>query len=185
MRDLTEWFQKNKPEELGKFSSLLLQLDANVPAQGGVALAGGYLRDLYFGKAPKDMDFVFYGLNPVQFLAAVTMWFERIPGEFSYEVFDADYNGNDTDILSVVKVTWEGQAIDLILYNSNSITGALQRFDHSLNEFYATYDSDFRLRVGHRDGWGVCTRNPYVDLTQERVDRMREYARYIDWEYVA
>lgn len=185
MRDLTEWFQKNLPVELGQITSQLLQIDANVPHTGGVALAGGYLRDLYFGYQPKDMDFVFYGLTEAEFLCAFEMWMARCPGQFEYEVHGDNYNGAKDGLIPVViKVTYEGRAMDLILYNCDTLTEVLMNFDHSINEFAASYDADFKFTIGHRQGWGVCTRNANCDLTPERVDRMQEYARRVDWEYV-
>lgn len=189
MHDLTKWFWQNHPAATPKLTSRLLQLGANVPAHGGVALAGGYLRDLYFGYVPKDMDFVFYGLTPDEFLRAVQMWLARTaPGEVSvladYGNGD-DYNGaKDAAIPCVIKVEWGGEPVDLILYNANTLTEVLTGFDHSINEFAANFDSEFTLTIGHHGGLGVCTRNADADLTQERVERMQEYARRVDWEYV-
>lgn len=185
MRDLTKWFYQNKPEETQAAAALLLSIDANVLAKGGVALAGGYLRDLYFGHQPKDMDFVFYGLTVQEFHAAVDMWARRVPGELSWEVFDGDYNGADRIIPAVIKVVYEGREIDFILYDCPKLGGVMHNFDHSVNEFTMGYDKDFRLWIVHHGTWGVCTRNANTTCTDERAARMQELARQIDWEYVA
>lgn len=185
MRDLTELFCKELTSATTKMAGMLLSIDANVRSHGGVALAGGWVRDLYFGVTPKDMDFVFWGLTVPEFHEAFQMWQRRNPGEFSYEVYDDDYNGaRDGQIDCVIKINYEGQQMDWILYAANNLTEVLRGFDHSLNEFYAVYDSDFRLSIGHRDGWGVCTRNQETTVTPERVGRMKEMARLADWEYV-
>lgn len=185
MRDLTRWFQVTLPERTSFLASRLLQLDANVPNTGGVALAGGYLRDLHFGYKPKDMDFVFYGLTPEEFIKAVEMWLARTHDAQVLTEFGDDYNGaKDGIIPCVIKVQWGDMAVDLILYNCSTLTEVLMNFDHSLNEFAASYDADFKFTIGHRQGWGVCTRNANCDLTPERVERMQEYARRVDWEYV-
>lgn len=186
MRDLTKWFYQNKPEETQAAAALLLSINANVPAKGDVALAGGYLRDLYFGNQPKDMDFVFYGLTVQEFCAAVFRWSGRVPGELSYEVFgEGDYNGADPIIPMVIKVTYEGRQMDFILYDCPALDGVMHNFDHSVNEFTMGYDADFRLWVQHWGDWGVCTRNANTTCTDERAARMQELARQIDWEYVA
>ena len=185
MRDLTKWFYQNKPEETQAAAALLLSIDSNVLAKGGVALAGGYLRDLYFGHQPKDMDFVFYGLTVQEFHTAVSMWAGRTLGDMSFEVFAAGYNGADQIIPSVIKVTHEGRQMDFILYDCPALDGVMLNFDHSVNEFTMGYDEDFRLWVQHWGDWGVCTRNANTTCTDERVARMQELARQIDWEYVA
>ena len=185
MRDLTKWFYQNKPEETQAAAALLLSIDANVPAKGGVALAGGYLRDLYFGLQPKDMDFVFYGLTSDEFLHAFDMWWRRQPyGSGTWEVFDGEYNGADRIIPAVIKVTLDGRQVDFILYDCPELDGVMHNFDHSVNEFTMGYDEDFRLWVQHWGDWGVCTRNANTTCTDERAARMQELARQIDWEYV-
>ena len=184
MRDLTKWFYQNKPEETQAAAALLLSIDANVLAKGGVALAGGYLRDLYFGHQPKDMDFVFYGLTTNEFVSAFNMWVGRTSDELSYEVFgEGDYNGADPIIPMVIKVTYEGRQMDFILYDCPTLEGVMHNFDHSVNEFTMGYDEDFRLWVQHWGDWGVCTRNANTTCSDERVARMQELARQIDWEY--
>ena len=186
MSDLTKWFYQNKPEEAQAAAALLLSIDANVLAKGGVALAGGYLRDLYFGHQPKDMDFVFYGLTTGEFVSAFNMWVGRTSGELSYEVFGkGDYNGADPIIPIVIKVTYGGRQMDFILYDCPALDGVMHNFDHSVNEFTMGYDEDFRLWVQHWGDWGVCTRNANTTCTDERAARMQELARQIDWEYVA
>lgn len=187
MRDLTKWFLQNKPEVTGEISRLLLSIAANVPAYGGVALVGGYLRDVYFGYPAKDKDFVFYGLSVAEFKTAFDMWMRRLPhGSATWEVFGEDYNGAEQTLIPcVIKVNLDGSEIDFILYNVQSLTEVLTNFDHSLNEFSAVYDSEFRFSIAHRQGWGVCTRNANTTCTDERAARMQELARQIDWEYVA
>ena len=185
MRDLTKWFYQNKPEETQAAAALLLSIDANVLAKGGVALAGGYLRDLYFGLQPKDMDFVFYGLTTQEFQAAFSMWANRQTGELTWEVFgEGDYNGADPIVPEVIKVTLDGREMDFILYDCPVLDGVMHNFDHSVNEFTMGYDEDFRLWVQHWGDWGICTRNANTTCTDNRVARMQELARQIDWEYV-
>lgn len=187
MRDLAKWFYQNKMEETQAAAALLLSIDANVLAKGGVALAGGYLRDLYFGLEPKDIDIVFYGLTQEEFMRAFNMWTRRTPGNLTWEVYGTgdDYNGADEIIPVVIKVVYEGRSIDFILYDCPTLEGVMHNFDHSVNEFTMHYDEDFRLYVQHHGVWGVCTRNANTTCTDERVARMQELACQIDWEYVA
>lgn len=185
MRDLTKWFYQNKPEETQAAAALLLSIDANVLAKGGVALAGGYLRDLYFGHQPKDMDFVFYGLTVQEFHAAVSMWAARVPGELTWTVFDGDYNGADRIIPAVIKVVYEGREMDFILYDCPTLAGVMYNFDHTVNMFSARYNSEYKFELlYHSREWGVCTRNANTTCTDERAARMQELSRQIDWEYV-
>lgn len=186
MRDLTKWFYQNKPEETQAASALLLSIDANVLATGGVALAGGYLRDLYFGMPPKDMDFVFYGMSVQEFHTAVDMTLRRMSGGVTWEVFgEGTYNGADPIIPEVVKVRHNGREHDFILYDCPTLAGVMRNFDHSLNEFTAGFDTEYKFTVQHHGEWCVCTRNANTTCTDERAARMQELARQIDWEYVA
>lgn len=185
MRDLTQLFYKNHPRELATISSMLLQLDANVPTHGGVALAGGYLRDRVFGSQSKDMDFVFWGLPIKEFYDAVDMFRRRTDVEVISVHGDASYNGALEDVIpTVIKLRWDCHDVDLILYNADSLAAVLDHFDCTLNTFAASYGETFALTIAHYGEWGVCTRNVESDASPERVERFREMARQVDWEYI-
>lgn len=187
MRDLTKIFHQQAMESTMAASAMLLRIDSNVPARQGVMLAGGWVRDTYFGVKPKDMDFAFWGMSESDMRQVLHMFVMRSPYDVTVAEFE-QYEGGDARLALVIKVTEmqpDGPVdMDWILYRATNPQDVLEAFDHSLNAFYMRYDPDFRLMVGHHGEWGVCTRNHSVDCSEERADRMREMARIVDWEYV-
>lgn len=187
LTDLTKLLTKEKFKQVQEAASALLRIDANVLATGNVMLAGGWVRDLYFGVEPKDMDFAFWNMTPEQLFEVMRQYRDRCLWPISFESFDSDYNGGDTNLLTVFKLTEHhpdgDRNIDWILYDASTRDDVLCMFDHSLNSFFMQYDEEFSLTIGHVGEWGVCTRTPNVKCSEERAERMREMARIIDWEY--
>lgn len=187
MRDLTELFCKELTVWTQQQAATLLRIDACLLAGRGVMLAGGAVRDAYFGVKEKDYDFVFYNATEQDMLTCLQQFKGRSPYEVEYEVFP-QYDGGDERIITVVKVTeWRGPTpycMDWILYRAKTYTEVLEAFDHTINAFYMKYDPEFHLHVGHHGEWGVCTHNAETDCSPERVERFKEMARIADWEYV-
>lgn len=187
MRDLTELFCKELTAWVTAQAATLLRIDANLPSPAGVMLAGGSVRDAYFGVKEKDYDFAFYNCSTDCMLHCLRMFIARSPYEVEYEVFE-QYDGGDERLITVIKVTelrdGTPYCMDWILYDATTRAEVLELFDHSINAFYMQYDSEFKLSIGHHGVWGVCTRNANTDCSPERVGRFKEMARVADWEYV-
>jgi hypothetical protein len=187
MLNLTKIFQKEAYELTRTAAATLLRVDSCVLHSGNAMLAGGWVRDVYFGVKPKDMDFAFWNMSPEQLFAVMRQYRDRSPYPISFEEFASDYNGGDSNLLTVFKLTEhrpDGDVqIDWILYGASTRDEVLGMFDHSINAFFMEYSDEFELTVGYVGEWGVCTRNPGVKCSDERADRMREMARIVDWEY--
>lgn len=195
MRDLTKTLLQNHPEAAGRINQQLLRIAANVGG-GGVALAGGYLRDTLFSlKVPKDWDFAFYGMLPSDMESVLRMYIDRSPYDCTVTDITSDTEGYELEaaagrifkVLHIVESApgYEAREMDWILYNANSAAEVMSRLDYCVNKFTAEFDSMFKLNVyWHGDQWGVCTRNPSAVISPEREARFVELARQIDWEYV-
>lgn len=94
----------------------------------GAIIAGGCARDLFFGVEPKDIDIICAGVDPETVSKALDA------GGFNYLQFPKYHTGSDSDRLQGV---WklEGSNIDVILYETESVSEAIEKFDYNLNQF--------------------------------------------------
>lgn len=94
----------------------------------GAIIAGGCARDLFFGVTPKDIDIICAGTDPETVSRALD------EGGFTYEKFPKYHTGSDSDRLQGV---WKiaGSEIDVILYETDCVSEAIQKFDYNLNQF--------------------------------------------------
>lgn len=94
----------------------------------GAIIAGGCARDCFFGVEPKDIDIICAGSTPETVSRALD------EGGYSYEKFPKYHTGSDSDRLQGV---WkiEGSNIDVILYETDCVFEAIQKFDYNLNQF--------------------------------------------------
>lgn len=125
----------------------------------GSIIAGGCARDLFFGVEPKDIDIICAGTDPETVSRALD------EGGYSYEKFPKYHTGSDSDRLQGV---WKiaGSEIDVILYETDCVSEAIQKFDYNLNQFCI---------VGAQRGIdGASIRyvgvKPWVDLVRLRED---------------
>ncbi len=94
----------------------------------GAIIAGGCARDLFFSVEPKDIDIICAGTDPETVSRALD------EGGYTYHKFPKYHTGSDSDRLQGV---WkiEGCEIDVILYEVECVTEAIQKFDYNLNQF--------------------------------------------------
>lgn len=195
MRDLTEEFGKKYPGHTREIAAQLLRIDANLLSHGRVALAGGFIRDLFFGlKQPKDWDFAFVGIEPGELLETLRQYTARSPGRVRAidKTKDSHYDeasggGRIYMVLGVQEELPCGEVRDMdwILYAADTLPEVAERYDYCLNKFQAFYDENFTLHIHwYGEEWGVCTRNVDSHIPPEREDRFKEMARFLDWEYV-
>lgn len=186
MRDLTELFMRELADWTREQAATLLRIDSCLVNPASVMLAGGAVRDAHFGVKPKDFDFGFYNCTVAQVQECLRQFAARSPYVVECETFD-QYDGGDDHLLTVIKVTeWRDHVpycMDWIVYNTGIREAVLESFDHSINQFFMRYDSNFSLHIGHHGEWGVCTRNTGTYCSPERVERFKEMARIADWEY--
>ncbi|QNJ57508.1 tRNA nucleotidyltransferase [Pseudomonas phage PlaquesPlease] len=97
----------------------------------GAIIAGGCARDLFFGVVPKDIDIICAGSDPETVSRALD------EGGFTYHKLPKYHTGSDSDRLQGV---WkiEGSDIDVILYETECVSEAIQKFDYNLNQFAIT-----------------------------------------------
>lgn len=188
MRDLTEEFCKKYPVAVRAFAARLLQIDSNMRACHGVALAGGALRDTYFEtKIPKDLDFAFYGMGVSDLLEVVRQYRARVPGAVTFEDITAQGDEYEEEIgaqriKAVIRVTEGDLVMDWILYNADTLQEVTAMFDYNLNRFAMYYDEYFTLHVEWQaEDWGACTRNWDAHVNDDRANRFRDLAESIGW----
>lgn len=94
----------------------------------GAIIAGGCARDLFFSVEPKDIDIICAGTDPETVSKALDA------GGYIYHKFPKYHTGSDSDRLQGV---WkiEGSEIDVILYEVDCVSEAIQKFDYNLNQF--------------------------------------------------
>lgn len=94
----------------------------------GAIIAGGCARDLFFSVEPKDIDIICAGTDPETVSRALDA------GGYTYHKFPKYHTGSDSDRLQGV---WkiEGCEIDVILYEVECVSEAIQKFDYNLNQF--------------------------------------------------
>lgn len=94
----------------------------------GAIIAGGCARDLFFGVVPKDIDIICAGTDPETVSRALDA------GGYIYEKFPKYHTGSDSDRLQGV---WklESCGIDVILYETECVSEAIEKFDYNLNQF--------------------------------------------------
>ncbi|QJD54612.1 putative polymerase [Pseudomonas phage MR1] len=127
----------------------------------GAIIAGGCARDLFFGVVPKDIDIICAGTDPETVSRALD------EGGYSYEKFPKYHTGSDSDRLQGV---WKiaGCDIDVILYETDCVSEAIQKFDYNLNQFAI---------VGIQRGIEGATIRYMGDKHWSILTRLREDAR--------
>lgn len=145
----------------------------------GALIAGGCARDLYFGVIPKDIDIICAGSDPATVASALDAM------NLTYQSFPKYHTGSDSDRLQGV---WKiaGSEIDVILYDVECVSEAIQKFDYNLNQFAITgvqrgiegaqirfmgahhWDKLVRLREDARGPRAAKMEAKWLDLTYRR-----------------
>lgn len=107
------------------------------------AIAGGYARDKYYGKQPKDVDVVTctgcagydYDFSELQDLV---LHLRPLFPDCMFNCYEAYGQNTDSERVScVLKIESNtGVSVDVIwYYNANDVTEILSQFDYNLNQF--------------------------------------------------
>lgn len=91
-------------------------------------IAGGAARDIFFGVAPKDVDVICAGVEHEKVSDVLTA------ANVNFKKFPKYHTGSDSDRLAGV---WKlvDCDIDVILYDTESVSEAIDKFDYNLNQF--------------------------------------------------
>lgn len=91
-------------------------------------IAGGAARDIFFGVAPKDFDVICAGVDHYRITDVL------LKANLNFKQFPKYHTGSDSDRLAGV---WKIEEcnIDIILYDTECVSEALDKFDYNLNQF--------------------------------------------------
>lgn len=133
-------------------------------------VAGGYPRDLYVGKEPKDLDIFVVDMNAVErMLYSVNITYVPCPYYSDDE--------NDYRIKRVIKIG----NIDIIECNErceNPINQVLDYFDFNINQFVLI--NGIPTFVG--ENYGTLERCSDVELPEQRINHIKNKAIERGWD---
>lgn len=121
-------------------------------AEAGYAccVAGGYVRDMAYGKQPKDIDIIVMDYEE-QGVGAIMHLLMQFPAFADKTAEDVEYqqDAQSSRIHAVFSFFDEerGLPVDVILYNAETLADALSKFDFNINAcwLYESYMSPGRL----------------------------------------
>ena len=185
MEPLIDWNLPFKPAHL---STDYLFLKDNLDKMGITNhIAGGYARDIFFSKTPRDLDIALTDFQSegeieaaldmiVRFLNARDS-LDRVYSESSHP------NYSFKGIYAVIKTKFVTD-MDLIFWKPG---WSLQRvllagFDYNMNQFYFPDGAEQPVFAGDTEAAGVLMPLPGAEITYGRKERMEERAKLIGWE---
>lgn len=99
-------------------------------------IAGGYARDLYYGKDPKDCDICVYNFNEKDFAerALFKEMVRKLQSRYATHLMP-EYEKGDSRLGMVIKLDEIG--VDIIFYKgATTFIDVLKQFDCNMNQFY-------------------------------------------------
>jgi hypothetical protein len=149
-------------------------------------IAGGYARDKFFNRTPRDLDIVIFNLSEARIsskfygiLAYCDM--TGVTAKHSIQSEDSEYH---SDRVFGVITLFGG--IDLIFWNSGfeTIQQVMDGFDYNLNQF--TYSEEFGpVFHGEQEKFGVLQQLRGSEITPEREQKMKLLAVRCQWSLPA
>ncbi|AIK67581.1 hypothetical protein ABTNL_20 [Pseudomonas phage vB_PaeP_PPA-ABTNL] len=180
----------------GAVAGLLLCLYSDATHEEGVALAGGFPRDLLHGATPKDVDVALYSMTwgraehlIQKALPALDPIFVR-DGGWRSDYADGGDGGIFKGVMSLVGCRGlGGMDLDFNYYDAGSLGRVMESFDFTINQVGIAYnwpDPEGGPRLGaylHKDvNWGVNKEVGTGSRLPERCEKMRAKAAYYGWE---
>lgn len=145
---------------------------------------GGFARDRYFDRTPRDIDVQVYGFYDRAELDTVfhkfACWLDKEQLIEATFVTGEDYS-SVSNVVSVIKV----RNVDFIFYDEEVGThdDLMHNFDYNINMFNYDWKGGVSRYMGPMKTWGLLFPiKPINELTQERQDRMIIAARAAGWE---
>lgn len=141
------------------------------------AILGGYARDLYYRKEPKDMDICIFGPNatPEKFKELKAMLGDLVLHGSGEE--DPSCSG----VESVINVLQLSGKVDIIMWDGkmfHDVKDVLDGFDYNMNQFMMV---DMKpIFVGKNKG--VLTQLRSERLTDVRIEKMINKAKFLGWD---
>lgn len=145
---------------------------------------GGFARDRFFERKPRDIDVQVYG------------FYDRAELDYTFHIFarwldkkgliDATFvTGEDYSSLSNVVGVIKVRNIDFIFYDEEVGThdDLMHNFDYNINMFNYDWKSGVTQYLGPMKTWGLLFPiKPASELTEERQNRMTTAAQAVGWE---
>ena len=157
-----------------------------------LVVAGGYPRDLAFGREPKDLDICVYNTTE-------KAWYEFLDQLCKYDLVLEEYSEADSvsstgdDRVSyVIKVKGN---IDIILWNDSfeSMESVINNFDFNVNQWILGFETDFEgtpynnipkpIFKGDFKTYGklIEIRNDGYSVSNCRKAKFQDHAKEINW----
>ena len=138
-------------------------------------VAGGYARDMYFGRTPRDADVWLIGaeqhqLDQLDEFAIYYCW-ERIGGNYCEDSGDRN-----------IDAVYKAGKVDLIVCSTEvqSLRDVMQSFDYNINQFYMNLADWNSVYAGEFDTLGTLTLCK-EDVRPARIARITDIARQEGW----
>ena len=148
-----------------------------------VAVAGGYARDLYFGRIPKDLDIAVTGPTAPQDAAGILAKLEALGYVVTITHDNGEYGaGGEERLDCVFKLAHpEYMGIDVLVYAQEipNLQAALDAHDYNLNQFALTGAGAPYFRG---DVFGTLVRLRGSEVSEERRLRMEQIASGVGWK---
>lgn len=149
---------------------------------------GGYPRDLYFNREPRDMDVCVYDIK-----SSTILFLDRIQKLHDYlhinnlweSEFATDSKYPSDRIYGGIKTTLN---VDIIFWLDNFQTkeDVLSMFDFNINQFILGRDENTGTTVprawGGMDNFGHLTQLRNSEIMDERVRKITKLATYVNWK---
>lgn len=159
--------------EFMKLAAYLLDKMKELGVRG--VIAGGYARDKYHLKQPKDVDIIIMSNDE-----------EKVKELLDKNNFIATptYEGGDVRIVSVWQSSvCEELPIDVIVYNSELYKDpedvVIRGFDVNMNQFLMMADRPIGIAANH----DKVVRYINNDISDERRSKLIEKAKELGWDY--
>lgn len=144
------------------------------------AIVGGYPRDHYFGRTPKDADIVVYGLNDTSY-DLVYQW-ERVMSGCNMLLDIELAESSMTEAIRVQEVFKLSGNIDVIFMKPDydTLTKVLESFDHNICQFVLR-DDNVPEFVGSNFGVLTCNEERADPITTKRRAHIQSIAKEVGW----
>ena len=152
------------------------------------SILGGYPRDVFYNKQPRDLDVCIYNIGTgtdsfIQIMNELT-FFLADEGLFQSEHYsDQNPQYDDERIYCVIKTKLD---VDLIFWGDAYCTqdSVLYEFDYNLNQFELRLNLDNGMNampVPHCENYGILTQLRGYDVPATRKERMEALAESYSW----
>jgi len=143
-------------------------------------ILGGYARDKYHGKEPKDLDIIVYNTGEVPISTMIKL--EMAMQKYVHKEHEGSDDGGDGRIEEVLTYKIEGIVVDLIFWTKKHTTveSVINSFDYNINQYIYDFKSGVSSFLGRNEGMVIKTGEHTIPL--ERKVRIEQIARNLGWK---